>query len=61
MMKYKNVEWSYSIAAAPELLEALEFVCKMYSENPSHFPVNFQTAINIAELAIVKAGGGKNE
>lgn len=45
------------IAAAPELLEALEDIVKFYSDNIKIMPVAFQTFADLAEQTINKAKG----
>ena len=45
------------IAAAPDLLEALQFVGEFYQRNFDVMPVAFETVIAIADAALAKAEG----
>lgn len=45
------------IAAAPDMLEVLEYICNFYSDNIDSMPVSFQTVVNEAEAIINKAKG----
>ena len=47
------------IAAAPEMLSALLYVCEYYSEHLDIMPVGFQTAVNECEQAINAAQAGQ--
>lgn len=54
---YENQANARLIAAAPELLEALQDIINQYGDEPTNFPCSFQTFIRMAQQAVAKAGG----
>ena len=55
--RFNHRDTAALVKAAPELLEALEYIIKLDQENFDNMPVCFQTARELANKAIEKAKG----